>query len=224
METEVLLNECRKCSAPLGHSSKMEGFHLCPTCRYCVVCNHSLSATETRIPFPSNSDGKPFVSHIHCSPFNASRMIPESTVTITQTHLDYLNAFRLCLEPQVEFSLETNRQNSTLASRKLISEMSSDTLLLFVARIETLMADVSVALSKNMVRVRAVQSKRDADRNDEVNAVRNQPVTPKVVTKKLNREANAAKVFESVLGKDMALQFQLALAAKLKTPAEGNGE
>lgn len=213
---EVLRSECKKCNAPLGHESKLEGFHLCREHRFCQVCHASLSPTETRIPFQTDETHGMFICHIHCSPFAPSRMIPDSTVEITQSHLDYLNAYRLVLEPQVELSIEGNRQSAALASRRLITEMSPDTLLMLVARTEMFMADVSVALSRKMVSVKAIQSERDAERFVEVEENRNAPSTPKQAKKKLNRDAQAAKVLDGVLGKDLAMDFMLKMQAALR--------
>lgn len=222
----VLLKECRKCAAPLGHESKIEGFQLCHTCRFCQVCNGALNPTETRIPFQKTegTEGSIFVSHIRCSPFAPRREIPVSTVVITQAHLDYLNAFRLCIEPEVQFGVETNRQNASLASRKLVSEMDPDTLLILVARLEMFMADVSVALSRKMVSIKAIQSERDSDSQEQALSERIQANhAPKTTKKRESREATASKVLEGALGKNMALEFQLKMAALLKGPTPEKG-
>lgn len=132
-------------------------------CKLCIYCNHEVGrelidkcigelARENRVTPPLELE-RVTVYHDYCHSKKLEADFKALPVTITQGHLDMLNAANLMFRANVQLSVATNQKEAELAANKFIHEMSLEEKFITLKRLEAVAAMWSIALSKDKARI-----------------------------------------------------------------------
>lgn len=221
--TTITRIECKRCNAPLGLESRESGFHFCHKCRICTVCKQPLSAAETVTALTELES-----VHIRCM----SKVPPNSMGEITEDHLQYLNMFRLMISPDPNLNEKTNEDIASQTFNEWVQKScpTADVMVLFLSKLESVMAECHRVMAQSMVRAKITISQRDQENKEQALQARLNPnSTPKTTIKitktKVSRSARAQELLgmlDSKAGNTITVDEtndflkMIASAAKLK--------
>lgn len=191
--TTISRIECKRCAAPLGMESRESGFHFCHKCRICSVCSQPLSAAET-ISALCNTES----IHIRCM----SRVPANSNGEITQDHLEYLNMFRLMISPDPNFNEKTNEDIASQTFNEWVQKAvpTADVMILFLTKLESVMAECHRVMAQSMVRAKITISEKDRNNQEQALSERLNPRTPKTVIKVTAKKVSRSERAQHLLG------------------------
>jgi hypothetical protein len=170
------ISSCLVCDKPLGQESKDGDWRTCHEHRKCQVCGELLSRIEIHLAHASAqdealADGNQdtpfkdlmlrFLAHARCQLGTDRRKTADQDplVLVRQSYLDWLNAFRLFCQPQMELSQDTNEKQADLACIPLILNMTQDEKFMFLCRMESGAAHVGLACKADK---KAIKERMDA--------------------------------------------------------------
>lgn len=135
-------------------------------CLKCVHCGEEVYRTEIEKAISrvnSDSSLSPItVAHQYCINKKLEDDFKSKPVTITQAHLDMLNAANLMFQANLSWSVETNQKEAEHQARKWMHEKSIEELFISMKRLEAVAAMYSIALSKekNRIQIRLSEIER----------------------------------------------------------------
>jgi hypothetical protein len=134
-------------------------------CMNCTHCGQEVYRSEIEKAISASSRGsvdspqspqefQPInVAHQYCINQKLEQDFKQKPVTITQAHLDMLNAANLMFQANLTWSVETNQQDAVHHAHKMMHEKSVAELFITMKRIEAVAAMYSIALSKEKNRI-----------------------------------------------------------------------
>lgn len=156
---------CTICKLPLPKDSP-SFMKMHDECVNCIYCKHEvgLDLIEKRIKEqrvsasdlgPSNDSIENPISifHDYCYNKHLEEDYKQKPVTITQGHLDMLNAANLMFKAQMDLSVSTNQKQAELESYKWMHEKSIEEIFVSIKRMEAVCAMWSITLSKEKGRI-----------------------------------------------------------------------
>lgn len=171
------VSQCVVCNKPLGQESKDLGFFTCKDHRACAICTQPVSPHEIRSCYlevletlndnpESTIQSTPIselitIQHARCSSVTRKSAEQDPSVALKQSYLDYLNNARLLIEPDVDLSRESNEKLAGLAAEKWLADKPLDYILLFLRRMESIVAHTSIRLRKDRKVIEAELDKRE---------------------------------------------------------------
>jgi hypothetical protein len=145
-------------------------------CLNCIHCGQEVYRSEiekaisasSRVsganpPIESPQEFQPIiVEHAYCANKKLEDDFKSKPVTITQAHLDMLNAANLMFQANLTWSIETNQQDAVHHAHKMMHEKSIEELFISMKRIEAVAAMYSIALGKekNRINIRMAELER----------------------------------------------------------------
>lgn len=152
------------CGKPLGHDSKEQGWIVCLEHRLCPICAQPLKVTDVRIAWKRSieNDESIELSHARCL-LNSSKtsLTSDPTLSIKQSHYDWLNAIRLMVDPDMALSISTNENNAMIYHSKFVHEMDWDQKYAHQKMLEACLASISLALSQDKKKLKERADERE---------------------------------------------------------------
>ena len=119
----------------------------CQICKQCSKCHKQIEPESLEFNLKYSVEW-PWLCE-NCQGENYRESIEMRRIPITAKELDWLNRARLMIHVNLDCSIDTNMRTAELASESWISEMSQEEAYLFLKRMESIVACVSVALKKS---------------------------------------------------------------------------
>ena len=170
------------CSA--GHEVlRTSGF--CKICAVCSICQKDLTVAEYEWCLRTNakSEDEPIFEHPGCLRQVEKEQLASETATVPRRILDKLNAYRLLLEPNMSWGINTNQMDAQFSTQRFIHQSTPEEIVMMLARAEAMCAALSLATRKDRkpIEIR-IKQKQTAD-FQEAAARRKESATPKTVAK-----------------------------------------
>lgn len=156
---------CLLCNIPLPPDWSAWPVHT--ECCTCIYCGEEVQRTDIekcikesiwlpRIPTEPATEPptKIEVFHTYCHNAKLEADYKQKPATVTQEHLDMLNAANLMFQANLSWSVETNQKDAEHHARKWMHEKSIDELFVSMKRLEAVAAMYSIALSKEKDRIK----------------------------------------------------------------------
>lgn len=164
--TSCIFPECGK---PLGAESRDLDYRLCHEHRKCYSCQHPLHWKEIHTLLDELTENGSIlelerIQHARCVLVNMPNGNEDPSILVRQSYLDRLNQARLLILPNADLSIDTNEKQADILTGPLIAGMTLDQQIVFMKRMEAIVAHVSIALSKNRVRIKEVLEEREKGR------------------------------------------------------------
>ncbi len=153
------ISECLICSKPLGQATKDAQIPFCHACRNCSSCGSPLGPHECQLvleEFEENKGNsevtlKSLVMHARCSSLSRKNGDEDPSVLVKQSYLNYLNACRLLIEPNMDLSVETNEKDAEVKCfAPPIAQLSFEEKFVVLRRMQSCVAHISIAVRAKM--------------------------------------------------------------------------
>jgi hypothetical protein len=156
------------CTKPLGQESQDLGFLTCHEHRTCAKCGLEMRPAEIKWAVDKSIESEEplkceVLAHARCVILETPSISQDPTLSIKQSHYDYLNLIRLMVEPDLNLSIQTNEQTAMIQSTRLLTEMDFDHLYVALKKLEACVAQVSIALSQDRKKLKERASERERE-------------------------------------------------------------
>ena len=150
---------CLICDLPLGDFEISTSKEWHANCQICLYCSKEINLT---VVTECQREGRPF-SHRHCWIRRNEEELRKRPVEVTQGHLDYLNIYRLMLEPKVDLSTDTNQNDADIQFRgyRNLHEMTFEEVFLFGKRAEAVAAACLLIIADKKDKIKTERQERD---------------------------------------------------------------
>lgn len=144
------------------------------SCKLCIYCQHEVGndLIEKRIRNSRSNDvneeGPITIYHDYCHSRKLEQDFAKTPVTITQGHLDMLNAANLMFRANVGLSVATNQKEAELMAHKFVHEMTLEEKFISLKRLEAVAAMWSIALSKQKDKIQIQLDERERIKHKEI--------------------------------------------------------
>lgn len=184
-----MIEGTRLCAANLHEISSGSGY--CLTCAKCDLCLKQLTVAEYEWNLRNNAknEGLPRrMEHPACLRQEERLELASESVTVTRSTLDKLNAARLLIEPNMSWGIDTNQQDAQFAAQRLMHMMSTEQVVVMLARLESVCAALTLATRKDRKPIEIRIKQKQAEDFKAANAARNAPKVPKTTLKVEKRQ------------------------------------
>jgi hypothetical protein len=163
------ISECviPTCHKPLGHDSKDMGWIVCLEHRNCPICEHELEPADVRRAWKESveKDASIELAHARCLVGNSkTSLTADPTLSIKQSHYDWLNAIRLMVDPDMALSISTNENNAMIYHSKFVHEMDWDQKYAHQKMLEACVASISLALAQDKKKLKERADEREKEK------------------------------------------------------------
>lgn len=165
MSLDPPVSECLICSKPLGQSTKDAQIPFCHSCRNCTECGSPLGTTDCKLVMEEYEEVesskcetplKDLIKHSRCSSLHRKNGEEDPSVLVKQSYLNYLNACRLLIEPNMDLSPETNEKDAEVKCFAApIASLSFEEKFVVLRRMQSCVAHLSIAVRSKMKDVQA---------------------------------------------------------------------
>jgi hypothetical protein len=163
------VSECLICQKPLGQGTKDAQIPFCHTCRNCTECGAPLGPTECRLVVEEADEtlklegaAEYTIKHSRCSTLHRKNGDEDPSVLVKQSYLNYLNACRLLIEPNMDLSEETNEKDAEVKCHQApIVSMSFEQKFITLRRMQACVAHLALATRAKMKDVQATLDKKE---------------------------------------------------------------
>lgn len=201
----------------------------CKECAKCTICQKPLTSVEYSFCLRSAAarSEEPVFEHPGCFKEIDRLSLASESVTLTKAVFDKLNAARLLLTVDLSFNVKSHEVEGDYQASRWIHEMNFEEQYLFLRKMESVCATVSLALSKHRKDVEAKLDARDQEKYADARKVREiqKVAAPKLaarIEKKVRtKEEKAAESYAKAIG--CTIEEATTIIQEMKAKREAGG-